>query len=100
MVEKIKSIQNGKKSLMWGSAAVSESETLFAVGHKSSPKQGKFFTVRHFEVTNDYAVSVLEDYTNKRTKVKTCSTVEEVVKAVVDLLKEWFPPKGVTNSDS
>lgn len=88
MTEKILKIQNGAKSLMWGCTRHSETESLFAVGHKSYPRQTKFFVV-----TSDLAVeTVSED--NKIVLVKSCEDESEVLKVIYDLLKEWFPAKG------
>lgn len=99
MTERIKGIQNKQKSLMWGSAAVSATETLFAVGHKSYPKSSKFFVVRYFEVTSSYSVVVVDDYTNKELYVRSNLSEDEVVKEVLELLKKWFPAKGGTTSE-
>lgn len=88
MNEKILKIQNGAKSLMWGCTRHSETETLFCVGHKSYPRQNKFFVV-----TSDLVVETVSD-DHKIVPVKSCESEEEVLKVVYDLLKKWFPAKG------
>ena len=87
MKEKILKIQNGAKSLMWGCTRHSDTETLFAVGHKSYPRQNKFFVV-----SDDFAVKEVKGIT--QTFVKQCESQEEVLEVIYDLLKEWFPAKG------
>ena len=88
MRDKILKIQNGAKSLMWGCTRHSETETLFAVGHKSYPRQNKFFVV-----TSDLAVETVSD-DHKIVLVKSCESETEVLKVIYDLLKQWFPAKG------
>lgn len=88
MKEKIIKIQNGAKSLLWGYTRHSETETLFAVGHKSYPRQTKFFMV-----SDDFVLSLFgDDY--KIALVKSCENEVEVLKVIYDLLKQWFPAKG------
>ena len=88
MKEKILKIQNGAKSLMWGCARNSETETLFCVGHKSYPRQNKCFVV-----SDDFIISLVGD-DHKKAFVIKCENVDEVLKEVLLLLKEWFPAKG------
>ena len=89
MIDKILKIQNKSKSLMWG-CAQDEKETMFAVGHKSYPKQTKYFVV-----TNDFVIGIVTD-DHKIRSYTTCSSEEEVLKVIYDLLKQWFPAKGVS----
>lgn len=88
MKEKILKIQNGAKSLMWGCTRHSETETLFAVGHKSYPIQNRCFIV-----SDDFVLSIVGD-DHKSAFVIKCGTEEKVLEEVVLLLKEWFPAKG------
>ena len=88
MIEKILKIQNKNKSLMWGCTRHSETETLFAVGHKSYPKQ-----IKYFIVSEDFAVSTVTD-DSRSVLVKSCEDEAEVLKVIYDLLKQWFPAKG------
>lgn len=88
MTEKILKIQNSAKSLMWGCTRHSETETLFAVGHKSYPKQ-----TRYIVVTNNLAVETVSD-DHRIVLVKSCEDEAEVLKVIYDLLKQWFPAKG------
>ena len=88
MKEKILKIQNGAKSLMWGCTRHSETETLFAVGHKSYPRQNRCFIV-----SDDFVLSIVGD-DHKRAFVKQCGTEEKVLEEIMMLLKEWFPAKG------
>ena len=89
MKEKILKIQNKSKSLMWGCTRHSDSETLFAVGHKSYPRQTKYFVV-----TKDLLVETVTD-DHKLVTVKSCADETEVLKVIYELLKQWFPAKGV-----
>ena len=89
MTGKILSIQNKAKSLMWGCTRHSETEVLYAVGHKSYPKLNKYFIV-----SDDYVVSLVGD-DDKKVFVKKCNSQVEVIKEVTTLLIEWFPAKGV-----
>lgn len=91
MTEKILKIQNKQKSLMWG-CCQDETEALFAVGHKSYPRQTKYFVV-----TSDLLVETVTD-DHKRDLVKSCADETEVLKVIYDLLKQWFPAKGVSDS--
>lgn len=88
MIDKIMKIQNKSKSLMWGCTRHSETETLFAVGHKSYPKQ-----VKYFIVSEDFAVSTVTD-DSRSVLVKSCEDEAEVLRVIYDLLKQWFPAKG------
>jgi len=87
MIDKILKIQNKSKSLMWGCADDGD-EAMFAVGHKSYPRQ-----TRYFIVSKDFVVSI-PDENHKKVFVKKCENEEEVIKEVTLLLKEWFPAKG------
>ena len=89
MKEKILKIQNKQKSLMWGCTRHSETEILFAVGHKSYPLE-----VLYFIVDGDYAVILIDDY-HKRVLHKQCDEETELLGVIVELLKEHFPAKGV-----
>ena len=89
MQEKILKIQNRAKSLMWGCTRHSETETLFAVGHKSYPKKTKYFMV-----TKDLLVETVTD-DNSIVTVKSCADETEVLTVIYELLKQWFPAKGV-----
>ena len=91
MKEKILKIQNSAKSLMWGSTRHSETETLFCVGHKSYPRQNRCFIV-----SDDFVISIVGD-DHKRAFVIKRESVDEVLKEVILLLKEWFPAKGGAN---
>lgn len=87
LAERIKKIQNGAKSLMWGCSRHSETETLFVVGHKSY--RG---VVKYFIVSEDFMIREVEDRT--QVLVKKCSSEDEVLSEVTKLLKGWFPAKG------
>lgn len=87
MTEKILKIQNKAKSLMWGRTRHSETETLFAVGHKSYPKQNRYFIV-----SDDFVLSIVGD-DHKKAFVIKCGSAEKVIEEVLMLLKEWFPAK-------
>ena len=89
MKEKILSIQNKSKSLMWGCTRHSETETLFAVGHKSYPMQ-----VLYFIVSDDLAVSLIDEL-HKRSQTKTFDDDAELVAFVCEMLKTAFPAKEV-----
>ena len=91
LIEEIKKIQNKAKSLMWGSDSCSDTKTVFAVGHKSYVGVVKYFTVDCFN--ESFNLNVL--HSEGETLVKQCSSTEEIVAGVVELLKEWFPAKGV-----
>ena len=90
MTERIKKIQNGAKSLKWGCTRHSETETLFAVGHKS------YHNVKYFVVSDDFSVSDANGVLP--VLVKKCADEDEVIRTVFELLKQWFPPKGVNKS--
>lgn len=89
MNEKILKIQNGAKSLMWGCTRHSETEILFAVGHKSYPNE-----VFYFIVSDDYVVSLVAS-DHKVLPREQLHSEREVVAWVVDMLKQVFPAKGV-----
>lgn len=88
-VEKILKIQNGAKSLMWGCTRHSETETMFAVGHKSYPNE-----VLYFIVSDDFEVSLVSA-DHKKLPRDRFSNEREVIAWVVELLKDAFPAKGV-----
>lgn len=88
MIEKILKIQNGAKSLMWGSTRHSETETLFAVGHKSYPKR-----VLYFIVDDGYAVSLIDEH-HKKSQMKKFDGEKELLGFVYEMLKTCFPAKG------
>ena len=88
LVQKIKSIQNKQKSLMWGTSPLNE-EMLFAVGNKSYPREPHFFLL-----SKDLTVSILEN-DNTKTLIKNCENNTSVVQCVIQLLKDWFPAKGL-----
>lgn len=88
MKEKILKIQNGAKSLMWGCTRHSETETLFAVGHKSYPIE-----VLYFIVSDDFEVSLVS-VDHKKLPRDKFSSEREVIAWVVELLKDAFPAKG------
>ena len=90
MTDRILSIQNGAKSLTWGHTRHSETETLFAVGHK------QYHNVKYLIVGDDFAVYDVSGA--HKVLVMQCSSEEEVVSVVLEMLKQWFPAKGVTNS--
>lgn len=89
MKDKILGIQNKQKSLMWGCTRHSETETLFAVGHKSYPRE-----VLYFIVSDDYVVSLVAS-DHKVLPREQFYSDREVVAWVVELLKQVFPAKGV-----
>ena len=88
MIDKITKIQNGAKSLMWGCSRLSETETLFVVGHKSYPRENKFFVV-----ADNLAIGIVTD-DHKLEYYTICENEKEVLKVIYDLLKKWFPAKG------
>lgn len=89
MTETILKIQNGAKSLKWGHTRHSETETLFAVGHKS------YHLLKYFIVGDDF--SVYDANGSYKVLLKKCCSEEEVLREVMTLLKEWFPARGVSN---
>ena len=86
LAERIQKIQNGAKSLMWGCSRHIGTETIYAVGHKSYPKQ-----VRYFIVSDDFIVREVDE--DVQVLVKKCSSEDEVIQEVMRLLKLWFPAK-------
>lgn len=90
MKDKILKIQNGAKSLKWGCTRHSETEDLFVVGHKSYPRQVYCFTV-----SDDLKVCVVSRE-HRLDLVKSCKSESEVLKTLYELLKNWFPAKGVS----
>ena len=90
MTDKILKIQNGAKSLTWGHTRHSETETLFAVGHKS------YHNVKYLIVGDDFAVYDANGV--YKVLVKQCANEDEVLREVYELLKQWFPAKGVNAS--
>lgn len=88
MQEKILRIQNKSKSLIWGCTRHSETEYLFAVGHKSYPLQ-----VLYFIVDEDKAVSLIDEC-HKRSQTKQFDDDAELVAFVCEMLKTCFPAKG------
>lgn len=90
MKEKILKIQNGAKSLMWGCTRHSETETLFAVGHKSYPTE-----VLYIMVSDDYVVSLIDTYEHKEVFKKCCESEKQVLEVIIETLKRYFPAKGV-----
>lgn len=88
MIDKITKIQNGAKSLMWGCSRHSETETMFAVGHKSYPRE-----VLYFIVSDDFEVSLVS-VDHKKLPRDKFSSEKEVIAWVVELLKDAFPAKG------
>ena len=87
LIQKITKTQNKAKSLKWGTTFHSETEVLFAVGHKSYPREARYFIVTE-------SLMVREVDGNTQTLVNKCSTEEEVLNEVYELLKKWFPAKG------
>lgn len=85
LTEKIKKIQNGAKSLHWGCTRHSETETIFAVGHKS------YHNVKYLMVRDDLFVFDLSG--SNIVPVRQCADEEEVIQEVLRLLKLWFPAK-------
>lgn len=89
MIDKITKIQNKSKSLMWGCTRHSETETLFAVGHKSYPCE-----VLYFIVSDDHVVSLIDEL-HKVSHTKQLADDAELVALVCEMLKTAFPAKGV-----
>lgn len=85
MTERIKKIQNKAKSLMWGAHRHSETETMFAVGHKS------YGVTKYFMVSDDFVICVCES--GKFKTEKFCESEDEVIKEILRLLKLWFPAR-------
>ena len=92
LIVKIKKIQNKQQSLMWGSSDLSSDEVLFAVGNRAYPRQPHFFIV-----TRNMSVLVLEN-DNSKTFIDNCMDNSSVANCIIQLLKEWFPAKGQTES--
>jgi hypothetical protein len=88
LVQKIKGIQNKRRTLLWGSVVHSETEVLFVVGSKAYPRQQNYFII------NDNHEVLLIDDCHLKTIFAKCSDDQEVVATVIQLLKEWFPAKG------
>lgn len=91
LVDTITKIQNGAKSLLWGYHKHSETECMFAVGHKSYPG-----VIRYFIVSEDFTVREVDGTT--QVLVKKCKDEVEVIPVIVNLLKQWFPVKEVSNA--
>jgi hypothetical protein len=89
IAEKVLKIQNKAKSLMWGCTRHSETEYLFAVGHKSYPLQ-----VLYFIIDEDYAVSLIDEH-HKRSQTKQFDEETELLGFVCEMLKTCFPVKEV-----
>ena len=85
LIDDILKIQNGAKSLTWGHTRHSDTETLFAVGHKS------YHQLRYFIVGDDF--SVYDVSGNARVFVIQCTNEDEVMSVVIEMLKQWFPAK-------
>lgn len=92
--ERILSIQNSQRSLKWGSAEMTDTEVVFAVGH--SFYKGKEHL--HFLSVDTKTYSLYSFDTKHREPVVENATPEEVIKGVVMLLKKWFPPLN-SNTD-
>lgn len=91
LVDTITKIQNGAKSLLWGYTRHSETEYMFAVGHKSYPGE-----IRYLIVSEDFAVREVDGST--QVLVKKCKDEVEVIPEIVNLLKQWFPVKEVSGA--
>lgn len=89
MTDKILKIQNGAKSLTWGYTRHSETETLYAVGHKS------YHLLKYFIVGDDFAV--YDANGAYKVLVKKCASEDEVIQTVYEFLKQWFPARGVSS---
>ena len=87
LVQKIKTIQNKQKSLMWGTSPLNE-KILFAVGNKSYPREPHFFLL-----SNDLTVFILHD-DNTQALLKHCENNTDVINCIIQQLKCWFPAKG------
>ena len=89
LVSKIKSIQNTQKTLGWGSAKNCEKEIVFTVGSKAYPGQTQYFVIdaenNVFMISNEHRKEIY----------RKCENEKEVVSCVIELLKNWFPPKGI-----
>ena len=88
LVQKIKSIQNKQKSLMWGTSPLNE-EILFAVGNKSYPREPHFFLL-----STDLTVFIVQD-DNSKLLLKHCDNNADVINCIIKQLKNWFPAKGL-----
>lgn len=91
LTDSILKIQNGAKSLSWGHTRHSETETLFAVGHKS------YHLLRYFIVGDDF--NVYDANGSYKVPVMRCNSEDEVMRLVLELLKQWFPARGVSKCD-
>ena len=87
LINKIVKIQNKQNSLLWGHYKQSDIETMFAVGHKSYPKEPHFFIT-----TSNYEIFLVTDV-HKKELYRQCIDVNDVVAGIITLLKEWFPAK-------
>lgn len=99
VVRKVTKIQNSQDSLIWGVHLEEEEESgaVFAVGHRSYPRRVWYFKVIVHKM-NDHgeAFRLLSMSASEVEKSFECSSVSEVVKQVVGVLKDKFPAKGGT----
>lgn len=90
IIKSVTGIQNKQKSLMWGSTRHSETEVMFAVGHKSYPRKTVYFLI-----SVDYKVQVLNESIVEETFL--CADRKECIYRVIEVLKEKFPSIGGEN---
>ena len=91
-IERVKKIQNGQKSLGWGSHQTDEG-VLFVVGHKAYRGKILYFVVR------DYDLYLLKE-DNSQELVGKSANVDDCIKSIIYLLKEWFPPIGLNEASA
>ena len=87
LINKIIKIQNKQNSLMWGHSKHSDNEVMFAVGHKSYPKEPHFFIA-----TSDCVIFLITN-SHQKELYRQCIDVNDVAAGVINLLKLWYPAK-------
>lgn len=91
-IERVKKIQNGQKSLGWGSHQT-EDGVLFVVGHKAY--KGK---ILYFIVDNDYNLYLLKDDNTRELNNEAIHVEDLISHCIIPLLKQWFPPIGMSST--
>ena len=83
VIERIKSIQNNAKSLSWYCDNQSHDGKYLILVHHREWRKAHFFYLGE-----DLTIDLKADFEDRKF---ACESVNEVVKIIVELLKEWFP---------